>query len=105
MKQLVVAGAGFLLGDDAADTVVDYATVLTRLSSADAIELRARTVDGRDTTVYFVLNSATSVLALSVADDGSEPDNRAPVSYMRQAIERIDPSTESYLWGPESADE
>ncbi|GAB3394763.1 hypothetical protein GCM10027568_25900 [Humibacter soli] len=100
-----MAGAAFLLGDDAADTVVDYVTVLTRLSSADAIELRARTMDGRETTIYFVVNSATSVLAQSVSEDGPEPDNRAPVNYMRQAIQRIDPSTESYLWGPESADE
>ena len=98
MKQLVVGGTTFLTGDDAADTVIDYTAVLAKGASADTVELRARTVDGRDVMVYFTLNSAVAVLAMTTPEKGPEPDNQSTVTRMRQAIHRLDPRIESYFW-------
>lgn len=91
MKELIFAGRPVLVGDAAADAVVDYTAVLMRASSADAVELRALDQNGRSIEVYYVLGGAAPVMAQTVDSSHAEPDNVEAVRYMRAAMRRLDP--------------
>jgi hypothetical protein len=91
VKELVYAGRTVLVGDEAADAVVDYTTVLARMRSADSVELEALTEDGRPVRVYCVLGTVAPVMAQTAVGDEAEPDNASQVDYMRAAIRRLDP--------------
>lgn len=91
MKELIFAGRPVLVGDAAADAVVDYTAVLMRASSADTVELRALDQNGRSIEVYYVLGSAAPVMAQTVDTSHAEPDNAEAVRYMRAAMRRLDP--------------
>jgi hypothetical protein len=99
MKELVIAGRAFLVGDVVADTVVDYTAVLARARTADVIELRAFT-DGRSVEVSVVLSAATPVFAQTSPSAFPEPDNADMVHYMRDAIRRLSPDPFDYVMVP-----
>ena len=92
MKELIFPGRAVLVGDAAADAVVDYSAVLTRMASADTIELRALDEKGRSVEVYYMLGSAAPVMAQTVESELAEPDNEEAVRYMHAAIRRLDPN-------------
>jgi len=92
MKELIFAGRPVLVGDAAADAVVDYSAVLVRAASADTIELRALDASGARIEVYYVLGSAGTVMAQTVESAEPEPDNAEAVTYMNAAIHRLDPN-------------
>jgi hypothetical protein len=91
VKELVYAGRAVLVGDEAADAVVDYAAVLARMRSADSVELEALTEDRRPVRVYYVLGNVAPVMAQTIEIDEAEPDNASQVGYMRAALRRLDP--------------
>lgn len=96
MKELVFAGRSLLVGDDAADAVVEYTAVLSRSSSADTVELRALTPTGRSVEAYYVLDGAAAVMAQTADSSEPEPDNTHIVQYMRDAIHRLNPEAVDY---------
>jgi hypothetical protein len=91
MKELIFPGRAVLVGDAAADAVVDYSAVLTRMASADTIELRALDENGHGIEAYYLLGGAAAVMAQTVESALAEPDNDEAVRYMRAAIRRLDP--------------
>lgn len=98
MKELVFGGRGVLVGDTAADTVVEYAAVLARAATADTIELRALGERGQPLRVYYMLNSTVAIMAQSSSSSAPEPDNVEIVHYMRDAMKRLDPDPLEYGW-------
>jgi hypothetical protein len=102
MKELIFPGRAVLVGDAAADAVVDYSAVLTRMASADTIELRALDEKGRSVEVYYMLGSAAPVMAQTVESQLAEPDNDEAVRYMHAAIRRLDPNLVDSVYDEEA---
>lgn len=89
MKHITYADTSVLVGDDAADTLLEYAATLARHQSADALELEALGSDGHDIRATFLLDSGASLLAASSRSQLPEPDNAAAIRYMRERIALI----------------
>jgi hypothetical protein len=89
MKHLTMAEKSLLLGDEAADLLLEYAALLGQTDSADTVVLNAYGDDGDPVEVTFLLNGGTSVLAESSESTILEPDNDAGVRYMRERMTLI----------------
>ena len=93
------AGRSLLVGDAAADAVVEYTAVLARTASADTVELQAFTEAGKWIRACLVLDGAAAVMAQTTDRGEPEPDNSDAVQYMREAIHRLNPNPVDYVLG------
>jgi hypothetical protein len=89
MKHITTAEKSLLVGDEAADLLLEYAAALARVDSADTVTLTAFGDDGDPVEVTFLLNNGTSILVETSASPAPEPDNAEVVEYMRVRLERI----------------
>jgi hypothetical protein len=92
MKHVMMADKSLLIGDDAADTLVEYAALVARIGSGDSVTLRAIGVDGEEVAATFLLNSGTVMMAQSTFSNLPEPDNSENIAYMRSRISNFDGS-------------
>lgn len=91
MKLLTYAEAGWLVGDDAAQALIDYAVALGRSNSADAIEMSALDEQGRPEVVTFLIGPATMMTAESTVSAFDEPENGRSVATIRERLARLQP--------------
>ena len=91
MKLLTYAEAGWLVGDDAAQAIVDYAVALGRTSSADSIEFCALGPQGQEEKVTFLIGPATMMTVESTDSALDEPENSSAISTIRERLARIQP--------------
>ncbi|CAN5538661.1 hypothetical protein BH10ACT7_BH10ACT7_23490 [soil metagenome] len=91
MKLLTYAEAGWLVGDDAAQAIVDYAVALGRTSSADSIEFSALGPQGQTEMVTFLIGPATMMTIESTDSALDEPENSAAITTIRERLARIKP--------------
>ena len=89
MKHLTMAEKSLLLGDEAADLLMEYAAVLGQTDSADTVVLSAYGDDGDPVDVTFLLNGGTSILSESSESPMTEPDNAEGIRYMREKMRLI----------------
>ncbi|MDQ4138149.1 MAG: hypothetical protein M3116_04805, partial [Actinomycetota bacterium] len=75
-----------LVGDDAADALVEYAALVAQLGSGDSVQLNGIGVDGEKVTASFLLNSGTVLMAESTSSELPEPDNLEATAYMRKQL-------------------
>jgi hypothetical protein len=87
MKHITGAEKSLLVGDEAADLLMEYASFLGNSRMVDTVKLRAFGVDGEEVTATFLLNEGTNILAESTRSQLPEPDNAEAVRYMRETIE------------------
>ncbi len=92
MKHITMADKSLLIGDDAADTLVEYAAFIARMSSGDSVTLHALGADGELVTATFLLNSGTVMITESTFSNLPEPENAREVAYMRSRLEAYDGS-------------
>jgi hypothetical protein len=90
MKAVTYAENSWLLGDEAADTLMDYAVVLARIDSADSVEVLALGPDGTEQSVSFLIGPATMMTAQSSDSSVDAPDNRDAVTLIRERIRIIE---------------
>ncbi|HEV7743326.1 MAG TPA: hypothetical protein VGO65_13005 [Pseudolysinimonas sp.] len=90
MKHVTMADKSLLIGDEAADLLIEYAALLARADSADTVSLNAYGDDGDPVEVTFLLNSGTVLLIESSDSVVTEPENYAGVAYLREHISRIE---------------
>lgn len=90
MKHLTYDGAAWLLGDTAAQALLDYAVALAKTASADSIELQAIDEQGNTRGVAFLLGPATMMTADDSASEAPEPDNAAAVNEIEKLIAAIE---------------
>jgi hypothetical protein len=81
-----MADKSLLVGDDAADLLLEYAALLAQLGRGDSVSLRAVGADGDEVTAGFLLNGGTTLLVESTRSSLPEPDNERAVEYMRGRI-------------------
>ncbi len=86
-----MADKSLLVGNEAADLLMQYAALLAQISRGDAINVSAIGVDGELVEVTFLLNSGTVLLAESSTSGLPEPDNAAVITYMRGQLDSYGP--------------
>jgi hypothetical protein len=89
MKHITVADKSLIVGDDAADLLISYATLLAESGHADNIELRAISGDGDEVLVTFLLNAGITIVAETIHTSQPEPDNNPAVTYLQSAIAKL----------------
>jgi hypothetical protein len=98
MKHVTTADRSLLVGDEAADLLLDYAALVAQLGRGDSVRMRAIGVDGEAVTVGFLLNSGTTMLIESSASTLSEPDNAVVVEHLRARLAEYDPTLQVSEW-------
>jgi hypothetical protein len=105
MKDLTYADRTVLLGDDAADLIIQRSALLAETGHADSVTLNAIDHDGTVVSASFVLGSGTNVMAQSSNSPLPEPENHVGIEYMRERIRSIaEPSQASPQSEPPSSD-
>lgn len=89
MKHVTYSEKSLLIGDDAADLLMGYATVLARTAGADSVTLRAIGADGNDVDATFLLNPSTVLMVESANTVATEPDNELAILYMRERVNAL----------------
>jgi len=83
MKLLTYADRTVLIGDDAADTLLEFSAMLAETGHADSVVLNAIDSDGSDVVASFLLGSGTNLMAQSTSSTLPEPANDEGIAYMR----------------------
>jgi hypothetical protein len=86
-----MADKSLLIGDEAADVLLEYAALLAQIGRGDSVRLRAIGADGDEVTVGFLLNSGTVLLIESSTSTLPEPENGDPVAYMTARLDSYKP--------------
>ena len=89
MKRIIYGETSWLLGDAAADTVLEYAVELARRDSASSVDLVVLDPAGAEQTVRFLIGPATMMMAETTGSAFPEPDNTAAVAAMRERVEAL----------------
>jgi hypothetical protein len=98
MKHVTYAEKSLLIGDEAADLLMSYATVLGRTHGTDSVTLQAIGIDGNEVGATFLLNPSANLMVETTNTTATEPDNETVSEYMRQRISGL---TEPYELVPD----
>ncbi len=91
MKHLPLGEKSLFVGDEAADALLQCASVIARSARADTVELNVIGPDGHIGTATFLLDTGTNLVAESADDEAfAEPDNSQAVKYMREQLAAIE---------------
>jgi hypothetical protein len=90
MKHVLMADRSLLLGDEAADLLLDYAVLVAQLGRGDGVRLNAIGADGEHVAVAVLLNSGSSMLLESSVSTLPEPDNAGAIAYLRGRLAEYD---------------
>jgi hypothetical protein len=90
MKHVTIADKSFLVGDDAADTLIRYAALMGKVGSADTVTIRSIGVDGEVVEAQFLLNPGSVLMSESTHSALPEPDNSDALQYMWDQIQRYE---------------
>jgi hypothetical protein len=89
MKHVTFADKSLLIGNDAADTLLEYAAVLADRAKADNVTVNAISSDGDDVVATILLDTGAPLMAETSTTQVAEPDNSAVVEYMRARISAL----------------
>ena len=78
-----MADKSLLIGDEAADLLLEYAALLAQIGGGDAVRVHAIGADGDPVTVGFLLNGGTVLLVETSTSSLPEPENGEAVAYLR----------------------
>ena len=82
MKNLVYGESSWLIGDSAADAILEYAVLMAKNASADTVDVVVLGPDGNRETTTLVLGPATMIQAQTTRSQLAEPDNAALLDYL-----------------------
>jgi hypothetical protein len=89
MMHVTFADKSLLMGDDAAEILLEYATALAASGQADQVMLRAIGGDGNEVEVHMLLNAGTIIASESTNSTTNAPDNRDNVTDIRRRLGRL----------------
>src|ERR1700712_1604834 len=89
MKHITFGDKSLLLGDEAADSLLEYAAALTVHTTGDLITLSAISSDGDDVEASFLLGPGTTMMAETATSKFPEPDNTEAVKAIRDKLGRL----------------
>lgn len=88
-EALLFANKTILVGDDAADALIEYGVALAANNTADRVTFAAIGADGATVQAVFLLNSGAALVAETTPSGLPEPDNTAEVARIRDRITRL----------------
>ena len=86
MRLLTYADRSILIGDEAADTLLEFSALLAETGHADSVALNAIGSEGDDIVASFVLGSGTNLMAESTSSKLPEPGNDEGLEYMNNKL-------------------
>ncbi|HEY8282690.1 MAG TPA: hypothetical protein VIG28_09415 [Leifsonia sp.] len=89
MKHITYAEKSVLIGDEAADVLLEYAAALTTAGRGDKVDVYAQSADGDEIVASFVLGDGVSIMAETTTSTAPEPDNSEAMAYMRRQMAEI----------------
>ncbi|WP_285113704.1 hypothetical protein [Leifsonia sp. fls2-241-R2A-40a] len=89
MRHVTYADQSLLIGDEAADLLMRYATALGQSGGADAVTLRALGSDGNDVDATFLLGPGSVLMVETANTETPEPDNLAVTAYLRERVDAL----------------
>jgi hypothetical protein len=89
MKHVTYADRSLLVGDEAADALMEYARVLADNGRADTVVLSAMNADGNTVNATFLLSASTPVMVESTNSEVHPPDNEGVAQDIRDRIADI----------------
>ncbi|MCU1440995.1 MAG: hypothetical protein JWP85_1992 [Rhodoglobus sp.] len=104
MKQVTYAQKSLLVGDEAADVLLEYAAVVARTGEADTVNVMALGAEGNDVVATVLLGTGTVLMAETTNTTVAEPDNTAIVAYMRERIAALSTPPPARPYGDDDLD-
>jgi hypothetical protein len=93
VKHLTYSNKSMMVGDAAADLLVEYAAALAHNRDGDTVSLHVVNADGNEAEAKFLLDTGAPLMVETVNSSLPEPDNAEAEEYMRrQLISRAKPS-------------
>ena len=89
MKHITYGEKSTFLTDEAADALLEYASVLADKGRADTVELRAVGPDGNEVTVSFLLDAGATLMSESTNTSMTPPENDDAIAYMRERVMQL----------------
>jgi hypothetical protein len=89
MKHVSYADKSLFMGDDAADSLLEYARLLADNERADTVTLRSISTDGNTVEASFLLDASTVLMVESTNSEMEAPDNTDAVQDIKDRIDAI----------------
>ncbi len=86
MKHITFGDKSLLVGDQAADLMIEYASLLSSNGDSDTVTLHAVGPDGNEADATFLLDTGTPLMIETTNSSMPEPDNSDAVSYMQEKM-------------------
>lgn len=104
MKHVTYSDKSLLIGDEAADLLMEYAAEVARAHTADTVNLKAYGSDGNAVVATFLLGQGSPLMAETANGDIPEPDNSAAIGYMRDRLRLLTSPPAASAVGPAEFD-
>lgn len=89
MKHITYGEKSVLVGDEAADTLLEYARLIADQHRADTVTLQAISPDGNTVEASFLLSPSATLMIESTNSDLQPPENEGAVADVRERIDAI----------------
>jgi hypothetical protein len=90
MKHITYAEKSLLVGDAAADALLEYASALSSRGRGEQVTVRAISSDGDEVEATFLLGAGAPLMAETTHNSFPEPDNSATVDSIREELRRME---------------
>ncbi|WP_445443053.1 hypothetical protein [Clavibacter sp. km1a] len=90
MKHITYAEKSLLVGDAAADALLEYAAALASHGRGEQITIHAISSDGDEVEATFLLGAGAPLMAETTRSNLPEPDNSATVASIREELRRME---------------
>ncbi|WP_176697068.1 hypothetical protein [Microbacterium sp. 3J1] len=107
MKHVTYGEKSVLMGDDAADVLLEYARVVADNDRADTVTLQSISPDGNTVDSAFLLNASTILMIESTNSELNPPDNTETVTELQDRIDAMTRPTAPMSedrWQPDDQD-
>jgi hypothetical protein len=89
MKHVTYSEKSLLIGDEAADLLLEYASALVNVGRGDTVDVHAFGSDGQEVVATFLLEAGAPLMAETTHTSMNEPDNWEAIAYMREHIDLL----------------
>jgi hypothetical protein len=90
MKHITYAEKSLLVGDAAADALLEYAAALSSRGRGEQVTVHAISGDGDEVEATFLLGAGAPLMAETSRTSLPEPDNSATVASIREELRRME---------------
>lgn len=94
-----------LIGDEAAEVLLEYAAQVVRTGGGDSVTMRAIDPDGNDVEVSFLLGSGVTLMSQTATTSVEEPDNAHAIASMRERLGALQSPSHAHTFTEDEARE